>query len=97
MAFDIGEEITLVGEFRISGELTDQSEVILQMKQPGFFARQYSLSAGQITRVSAGVYARNVILDKAGRWIYRFTARGTYRGTTGDVVINVDPSEFARV
>lgn len=105
MSYDIGDEVSLVGEFRVPnaveprdpGMLTSQSEVILQVKKPGFPASQFTLSLSQLTEISPGIYRRNIILDRAGRWVYRFTATGTYRGTSGDVVIQVDPSTFASV
>ena len=105
MSYDVGDEVSLVGEFRVpnaadpldSGALTPQTEVILQLKKPGLPAVQYTLGLSQITEISTGIYRRNVVLDRPGRWTYRYTAKGAYRGTSGDVVINVDPSVFASV
>lgn len=97
MSYDIGDEVSLIAEFRVDSVPTSQAEVILQVKKPGLPAIQFTLSLNQVTEVTPGVYRRNIILDRAGRWTYRFTAKGTYRGTSGDVVFSVDPSALASV
>jgi len=75
----------------------DPTEVTLQVKAPSGDVATYTYTDEQITRDSEGHFSISLALKKAGRWLYRFTATGTYRGTTGDVLINVDPSEFASV
>lgn len=97
MSFDVGDEVSIIGEFRVGGILTSQSAVILQIKKPGFGSVTFTLALNQLTETQPGIYRRNLVLDRAGRWLYRWTAKGSYRGTTGDVVINVDPSEFSPV
>jgi hypothetical protein len=96
-SFDVGDEVALICEFRVGVALTSQSEVTLQVIRPSGTEVRYTLGLNQITESSPGVYRRNLVLDRPGRWLYRFTATGSYRGTTGNVVVNVDPSPFSSV
>ena len=97
----IETQVVLRVSITINGNPYDPIDVVLQERRFGFPARTYRYSTAGLTKDSDGHYSRLVLLDKPGEFRYRFTATGTAtipsstRGTTGDIIINVDPSEFA--
>jgi hypothetical protein len=99
MSYNLGDEINLAVAFSdpVTGAAVDPTEVTLQVKDPDGNVNAYTYGASEITRVSAGNYSRPQLLDKPGKWWYRYTATGSYKGTTGDVKVEVDGSQFGNV
>lgn len=95
--YPLGQQVTIEAVVTLAGVDYDPDDLTLQQRSPIGTNRTYKYSSTQLTKSSVGHYSRTLILDKAGRWEYRFTATGGVRGTSGDVVINVDPSNFSMV
>ena len=58
------------------GTLTDPTTVTLTVKDPGGTSTSYTYAAGQLTRVSAGRFYRDVTMDTEGTWLYKFVGTG---------------------
>lgn len=95
--YPLGQQVTIEAVVTSAGADYDPTDLVMQIRAPDGTTRTYKQSLAQFTKTSTGHYFRVQTLDKAGRWEYRFTATGTIRGTSGDVVINVDPSNFSMI
>jgi hypothetical protein len=95
----VGTEIELLGVFKLPvvGTKVDPTEVHLQVRNPQGTVTYYRYTLGTVTRRSAGEFFANQVLNLPGDWFYRFTVTGASRGTTGDVLVKVDPSQFVPV
>lgn len=97
-SFPIGSRVkiqcTIVDE---GGTRIDPGDVTFQIRTPdGMDVVRTYLGAG-VTRLSLGVYYTWLSLDQAPKYRVRATATGSYRATTGDFEIPVDPSAFPTV
>lgn len=67
-----GNVITLTAVFRdATGELFDPSAVDLRVRA-GAVMRQYTYSGGGITRLSAGVFSADLLIEESGKHFYSF-------------------------
>ncbi len=64
------ELVTLQNTFSVSGTPTDPGDVTLTIKSPTGVTTTYTYSLAQITRVSAGIYKKDIPCDEAGSWEY---------------------------
>lgn len=98
-SYPVGSEIELVGTFRLPvvGTKVDPTDVHFQIRNPQGLVGYAKYSSGAVSKRATGEYFVNQPLNIAGEWSYRFTGTGVYRGTTGDVVVKVDPSQFVPV
>jgi hypothetical protein len=97
-SYPICAQITLSVVFTTpAGVAVDPSEITLQIRSPARQTYTYKYSLAELTKDSVGHYSYVLTLDQASRWVYRFTGSGGYRGTTGDVPVNVDASQFSAV
>lgn len=94
--YEVGTEVRLTVTFRnFEGVVTDPTAVALQIKEPDGVLTAYAYPpAGTITKVSAGVYAAQVLLDKSGPWLYRWEGTGAVNAAREGTLI-VDESEFS--
>lgn len=80
--YDIGDKVTLTATFRNRAEaLVDPSEIACRIKRPD--GTVTVLAIGDLTRLSLGVWERDVVVDQAGVWHYRFEATGNIQ-TAGE-------------
>jgi hypothetical protein len=88
-----GVTVNVTAEFRtFNGVLVDPTDVILKYKTPTdiVITRKYSLN--EITKVSQGVYETYVLLDLAGKYIFRWEGSGN-SGSIDETIINVTASK----
>jgi hypothetical protein len=99
MSYPIGTEIDIPVTFTdaLTGAAVDPTDVTLQIKNPDGNVDTWKYSLAELTKLSTGNYSRPQLLDKPGKWWYRYTATGAYKGATGDVCIEVDGSQFVNV
>lgn len=92
--YEIGQLVCLaVRFFDRRGKNTDPATVTLQVKKPDGTITPYTYLAGEVTRDGLGLFHRNVTIDAAGRWAYRFVATGGGQAA-GERVFTVKPSAF---
>ena len=82
-----GNAVTITGTFTLSGVATDPTTITLEVKIPAGTITPYTYAGAQITRDSAGVYHKDVILSSEGVWTFRMTGTGTVVAST---VTNVE-------
>lgn len=80
--YDIDTLVTLTTTFTLSDGVTpvDPDTVTLYIRDPDGLIIEPSA-----TRISAGNYSADVLLSKAGAWIYKFRGTGTVEITSPDV------------
>jgi hypothetical protein len=97
-SFPIGSRVkiqcTIVDE---GGTRIDPGDVTFQIRTPDGADVVRSYVGGNVTRQSLGVYYAWLALDQSPLYRVRITATGSYRATTGDFEIPVDPSAFVNV
>jgi hypothetical protein len=98
-SYPVGSEIELLATFTlpIVGTRVDPTEVHLQVRNPQGVVGWAKFSSGAVSRRGVGEFFVKQLLNLPGDWSYRFTGTGAYRGTTGDVIVKVDPSQFVPV
>lgn len=75
--YDVGDQVRLTATLTdLSGTATDPTAVTLTVRKPDQTATDYTYAAGQVTRSGTGVYYRDVDIDQAGEWNYRFAGTG---------------------
>lgn len=76
--YDIGDQVRLTSNLtNLSGTLTDPTTVTLRVRKPDGVATDYTYAGGAVTKSSTGVYYRDVDIDQAGEWNYRWSGTGT--------------------
>lgn len=96
MLYPRDSTIVITGTFTNStGTPVDPTDVVLQIHRPNGTVNQYKYSLAQVTKNGVGNYSKQVVLDTAGEFVYRWTGTGSNPGTNGDVIIQVEDSSFA--
>lgn len=73
-----GDTVTLGNTFTVSGSPTDPTAVTLAVTDPLGTTTSYTYpTPATITRVSAGVYTKNIVADSPGVWRFVWTGTGT--------------------
>lgn len=75
--FDIGDKIRITGTFTLADTNTDPTAVTLKVKDPSGSIDTYTYAGSSVTRSAAGVYYKDISLDEAGDWYYRWIGTGT--------------------
>lgn len=92
--YEIGQLIALSARFfNKRGKNTDPATVTLKVKAPDGTVSTYTYANGEVVRDEQGVYHRNVTVDAAGKWSYRFVATGGGQAA-GEKTFIVARSEF---
>lgn len=107
MAYDIGDTVRIFGRFKAatfvvtdgvpeaSYALADPTTVTLTIKAPGDVVEtSYTWAGGQVTRVSAGVFYRDLDLGLAGRYLVRWIGTGAAAAAV-ETAIRVDAPKTA--
>lgn len=74
--------------------LTDPSTVTLQVENPAGTVTSYTYAAATVSKNSTGVFYKDVALDTAGDWSYRWVGTGAV-AVTGEEFINVQVTQTA--
>lgn len=76
MIFVVGDSPTITNTFSVSGVPTDPTTISLAVTDPAGATTTYTYALGQITRVSTGVYSKQITVATAGDWLYVWTGTG---------------------
>lgn len=75
-SYDIGDVVRLTGTFTVGGAATDPTTVALTVQDPSGNDGAYTYAGGTVTKSSTGIYYKDVTLDEAGWWFYRWVGTG---------------------
>ena len=91
--YDKGDAVRLKGTFTVSSVLTDPTTVTLKVKDSDGTISTYTYSGGTVTKLSTGVYYKDVTVSNDGIWYYRFESTGAV-AAAGEGSFEVRRSEF---
>jgi len=75
--YDKGGAVRLKGTFTVSSVLTDPTTVTLKVKDSDGTISTYTYSGGTVTKLSTGIYYKDVTVSNDGIWYYKFESTGT--------------------
>lgn len=75
--YDIGDQVRVTATLTdLAGTATDPTAVTLTVRKPDGTSTSYTYGAGTVTKSATGVYYKDVDVDQAGEWNYRWTGTG---------------------
>lgn len=77
MPIVLNDTVTLQNVFRVSGAATDPTTVALTVTDPSGVAVTYTWANSQISQVSTGIFAIDIVADAVGIWRYVWEGTGT--------------------
>tara|TARA_Y100000310_G_scaffold345020_1_gene461228 strand:- start:5756 stop:6046 length:291 start_codon:yes stop_codon:yes gene_type:complete len=93
--YDKGDVVRLQAEFvdGTTGEYSDPSEVTIKHKDPSANTATLTLSGGEVTKSSTGIYTVDLTLDEVGTWYWH--AEGTVSpAAAGERSLEVRTTQF---
>lgn len=96
-AYEVGDRVRLTATFTDEDDaLTDPTEVTIRVQDPSGneASDTYNGGAGNVTRVSLGVFRLFVTIDESGRWHWKANGTGALVAAQ-ERSFTVRPSEFA--
>jgi len=75
-SYDRGDVARVTVTFTLAGVDTDPTAVTLKVKDPSGNIASYTWALGTVTRSAAGIFYKDISLDEAGEWFYRFEGTG---------------------
>lgn len=92
--YNYGETVKISGVFTAAGVLTNPTTVTLKIHTPAGVETSYTYAAGEVTREATGKYYREVLVNEAGEWFYRWEGTGAVQGADEDSLF-VQDTEFS--
>ncbi|MFQ5592168.1 MAG: hypothetical protein ACE5HE_13475 [Phycisphaerae bacterium] len=89
--YDVGDTIVLIAAFRAKSisvstannepvvtypDLTDPTTVTLSVEDPSGNVDSYTYAGAGVTQQATGIYYKEVAIDEAGTWQYRWVGTG---------------------
>lgn len=74
--YDLNQTVRLWATFKVSGVLTDPTQVTLFVENPSRVESIYYYTSGTIQRLSTGTYYYDLSLNDNGMWYYKFDGDG---------------------
>lgn len=74
--YDLNDTGSPTVTFTVDGTLTDPTTVTLTVRKPSGTTTSYTYAAAAVSRISLGVYRKNLTLDERGVWLFTFTGTG---------------------
>lgn len=82
-AYDVGDAIRLSVAFTNSaGSAVDPGAVALKVRNPAGTVTTYTYALGDLTKSGTGAYYRDIDLDTAGEWAYRWAGTTSNKAAT---------------
>jgi hypothetical protein len=91
--YDKGDAVRLKATFTVSSVVTDPTTVTLKVKDSDGTISTYTYAGGTITKLSTGIYYKDVTVSNDGIWYYRFEGTGSCIAA-GENSFEVRRSEF---
>lgn len=77
MSFHVGEILRGTRTFtKFDGTPGDPATVALSIKKPGTATVTYTYALAEITRTGVGAFYKDITLDLAGKWLWKWAATG---------------------
>jgi hypothetical protein len=73
--------------FTVSGTPTDPSTITLTVQDPSGNQDSYTYAGGQVTKSGTGVYYKDVSVDEAGLWAFKWAGTGTVAAVIEEEVV----------
>lgn len=74
--YDIGDLARVTGTFSVAGVATDPTTITLTITDPSLNAASYTYALSQVTKSSTGIYYKDISVDEAGLWRYKWAGTG---------------------
>jgi len=74
--YDINDKVKLEITFTQNSVAADPTAVTLKVQDPSGNETSYTYALGQITKAATGNYYKEISVDEAGEWYYRFEGTG---------------------
>ena len=82
--YHISQLVRISATFTVGGAATDPTTVTLRIKDPSGNKTVYTYALAEITKDSAGVFHKDITVDEAGCWYYRWEGTGTVQAVDED-------------
>lgn len=92
--YDIGDQVRVTVTFSVGGINTDPTTITLKVKDPSHNVDTYTYALGQLVKSATGIYYKDISIDEAGIWHYRFEGTGAVISADEDY-FQVDYSAFS--
>lgn len=74
--YDVGDSVRVTGTFTVASVVTDPTTVTLEVKDPSGNVATYTYALSEVTRSGTGVFYKDLTIDEAGIWTYRWSGTG---------------------
>lgn len=91
--YDVGDSVRTTAYFKVSGVLSDPSEVTLRYKTPSGTTAYYTTPDNRIVKDATGTYRADILLNASGDWFYRWEGTGAVTAAR-ERRLRVRPTEF---
>lgn len=89
-----GNQIRIECTFKVGSTLTDPTTITLRVRDPAGVVTAYTYAAATVTRVSVGLYRKDLSISTKGKWTYRWEGTGACEAANPDGVIEIADSVF---
>lgn len=91
--YDVGDSCRTTAFFKVSGVLSDPTEVTLRYKAPDGTTAYFTTPDPRIVQDATGTYHADIHLNASGDWWYRWEGTGAVTAAR-EKRLSVRPSEF---
>jgi len=74
--YDINDRVRVAATFSAGGVNTDPATITLKVQDPSRNDTTYTYALVTVTRSAAGEYYKEITVDEAGYWYYRWEGTG---------------------
>ena len=74
--YDINDRIRMSVVFSVAGVSTDPATITLKVQDPSGNEATYTHALAEVTRSDTGDYFKDITIDEAGYWYYRWEGTG---------------------
>jgi len=83
--YDVGDSVRISGSFTVLNVATDPTAVLMKVKKPGATeSTVYDYGQAQVVKDSTGKFHVDIIIDRSGRWYYRWEGTGACYAASED-------------
>ena len=72
----INQTVRITATFKAGGVETDPTTITLTVKNPAGVETTYTYALSELTKTADGVFYKDVLLNKLGRWVYEWVGTG---------------------
>jgi hypothetical protein len=91
--YDMGDVARVTVTFTLASVNTDPTAVKLKVENPNHVITEYTWALATVTRSAAGIFYKDISLNVAGEWFYRWEGTGAVESAS-EGNLYVSESEF---